>query len=356
MVLTKQPTTMEATYVSKTVGPAIAMGLAEIVQKKPTDPVEYLANFLYKYVENTDQQTKDKENDSLIKKLRKEREIEEKRQAEMKREQAALRDYEEELRKEKEAEDKRIREMEELAKRKQEISNLAPALPSLSEEEENSVVEFGETKLHQLAAVDGSKLASVLKENYNIFAARNAQFKTPREIAVELNLTDNVQQIDDFIHELVVQENLKQLTDLIILGFEDLFTIVESKYGNADQMEEKGYGKSGYQIFTVLPQIQEKISALKNDIDSKDLESLKANLTEKKLACYRDVQGKSSLHTAIEKGYFEIALFLLEKCPLLSKLNDCNEKYPADYLKEIDPSSLEENEVSFYETLCQLLK
>lgn len=68
-------------------------------------------------------------------------------------------------------------------------------MPSLSEEEENSVVEFGETKLHQLAAVDGSKLASVLKENYNIFAARNAQFKTPREIAVELNLTDNVQQI-----------------------------------------------------------------------------------------------------------------------------------------------------------------
>lgn len=68
---------------------------------------------------------------------------------------------------------------------------------------------------------------------------------------------------------------------------------------------------------------KEKISALKNDIDSKDLESLKANLTEKKLACYRDAQGKSSLHTAIEKGYFEIALYLLEKCPLLSKLNDC---------------------------------
>lgn len=98
-------------------GPAIATGLAEIVLKKPADPVEYLANFLYKYVENTEQQARDKENENLVKKLRKERDIEEKRQAEMKREQAALRDYEEELRKEKEAEDKRIREMEELAKR-----------------------------------------------------------------------------------------------------------------------------------------------------------------------------------------------------------------------------------------------
>lgn len=96
----------------------------------------------------------------------------------------------------------------------------------------------------------------MLKENYNIFAARNNQGKTPRDIAVELNLTDNVQQIDEFIYELVTQENLKQLTDLIVLGFDDLFTIVETKYGNAEQMEEKGLGKSAYQIFTVLPQIQ----------------------------------------------------------------------------------------------------
>lgn len=98
-------------------GPAIAEGLAEIVMRKPADPVEYLANFLYKYVENTNEQEKEKVNECLIKKLRKEKEIEEKRQAEMKREQAALRDYEEELRKEKEAEERRIREMEELAKR-----------------------------------------------------------------------------------------------------------------------------------------------------------------------------------------------------------------------------------------------
>lgn len=354
--MTKQPTTMEAQYVSKTVGPAIAQGLAEIVQRKPVDPVEYLANFLYKFVENQEQQSQDKENENMIKKLRKEKDIEEKRQAEMKREQMALRDYEEELRKEKEAEERRIREMEELAKRKQEISNLAPALPSLSEEEENSVVEFGETKLHQLASTADSKLASVLKENYNSFAARNSQLKTPRDLAVELNLTENVQQIDEFIYELVTTENLKQLTDLIILGFDDLFTIVETQYGNSEQMEEKGLGKSGYQIFTVLPQIQAKISDLKNFVEAKDLESLKANLTEKKQACYRDAQGKTSLHTAIEKGYFEIAMFLLEKCPLLSKLNDANEKYPADYLKEVDTGSIEETEASYYETLCQLLK
>lgn len=341
---------------SKSVGPAIAAGLAEIVLRKPNDPVEYLANFLYKFVQNTRQQEMDADNVEMVKKLRRENEIEEKRQTEMKKEQSALRDYEEEMRKDKEAEERRVREMEELAKRKQEISNLAPALPSLSEEEENSVVEFGETKLHELAAVAGSKLASVLQENYNSFAARNGQGKTPRDIAVEMSLAENVQQIDEFIYELVSGENVKQLTDLIILGFDDLFAIVETKYGSAEQMEEKGLGKAAYQIYTVLPQIQAKITELKNNIESKDLEGLKANLTEKKLACYRDNIGKTSLHTAIERGFFEIAMFLLEKCPLLSKLNDATEKYPADYLKEVDAASIDESEVPYYETLCQLFQ
>ena len=82
----KQPSTMEAQYVSRTVGRPIAAALAEIVLNKPADPVEYLANFLHKHVQNTNQQTADRDNENLVKQLRKEKDIEEKRQAEMKRE------------------------------------------------------------------------------------------------------------------------------------------------------------------------------------------------------------------------------------------------------------------------------
>ena len=39
-------------------GPAVAQGLAEIILKRPADPVEYLANYLYKYKENKNQQQK----------------------------------------------------------------------------------------------------------------------------------------------------------------------------------------------------------------------------------------------------------------------------------------------------------
>lgn len=48
--------TLEAQYVKRTVGPALKQGLAEIVEKRPADPVEYLANFLLKYAENINNQ------------------------------------------------------------------------------------------------------------------------------------------------------------------------------------------------------------------------------------------------------------------------------------------------------------
>lgn len=39
-------------------GPALARGLAEIVEKRPSDPVEYLAHFLHKFVKNKIEQEK----------------------------------------------------------------------------------------------------------------------------------------------------------------------------------------------------------------------------------------------------------------------------------------------------------
>lgn len=69
-------------------------------------------------------------------------------------------------------------------------------MPSLAEEEDQ-IVEFGQTKLHELAAVDagGSNLSALIKQNINSIAARNADSKTARDVANELNLTDNVRQI-----------------------------------------------------------------------------------------------------------------------------------------------------------------
>lgn len=73
--------------------------------------------------------------------------------------------------------------------------------------------------------------------------------------------------------------------------------------------------------------VQAKIRDILNSIEANDLEALKSNTEQNKLLYLRDNKGKSPLHKAIEKQSFEIALYLLEKCPLLAKINDCVKKY-----------------------------
>ena len=43
---------MDTAYLKEHVGRALTLGLTEIAQKKPVDPIEYLSKWLRKHVEN----------------------------------------------------------------------------------------------------------------------------------------------------------------------------------------------------------------------------------------------------------------------------------------------------------------
>lgn len=43
---------MDSEYLKRHVGAALSLGLSEVCQKKPADPIDYLANWLRKFVQN----------------------------------------------------------------------------------------------------------------------------------------------------------------------------------------------------------------------------------------------------------------------------------------------------------------
>lgn len=63
-------------------------------------------------------------------------------------------------------------------------------------------------------------------------------------------------KLDEAIWDLVEQENYKQLSDLTILGFDDLFSIIDAKYGSQEEMIEREMPNQAEQIYSTLPSIQ----------------------------------------------------------------------------------------------------
>ncbi|CAF4784284.1 unnamed protein product [Rotaria sp. Silwood1] len=329
-------------------GPVLIRGLTEIVERRPNDPIEYLATFLYKQVQNTRAQKKKEEEAKQLELERQQAEEEKQHRAQLKNEIRALREQEENERKQREAEEKRKRDAEELARRHKELAAAPPPLPAVREEDDVFVVEFGETELHRQAAVQNANLSELLRDNYHSIASRNAEGKTPRDVALDAGLQENVDQIDTFCVQLLQNGNTKAINDLLLCGYTEIINQLKT-------IEDTDEDTNDF-INNEIPQLLGKIKQLNQAIKDGDIETVDTMISDRKnFALYRDSEGSSSLHDAIENRQYNIALSLLQKYPSLALVKDIRDRASLDLLNSIDEDTITDEQRDAYDQLKEAL-
>jgi len=282
-------------------------------------------------------------------------EEEQRNKARLKNEITALRERENNERKQRELEEKRKRDAEELAKRHKDMVNVPPALPSVKEEEDVFIVEFGETELHRQAAVQGANLSKLLRESYHSIASRNSEGKTPRDVAIEAKIQENADQIDEYCVELLHNGNYKALNDLLLCGYAELADYFAQQNIIPDDLTRDGETDQANYITQEIPQLLKKIKDVQQAIRDGNMQNVDMLVDRKAIALYRDKEGFCSLHDCVDSRQFEIATFLVNKYPSLALVRDVRDRTSLDLLNEISEDSLSDEQRESYEQLKEAL-
>lgn len=320
------PTTIDGKYVAEHLGTALTLALAEIADCRPWDPIEYLGQWLYKYRENRNYIEKQEQLMREIREEEKQTAAAEKERERIRQEQKSIMEAER-LERERAEEEKRRKEKEELQRQAREMDALAqrPNLDTVkeeSEEEANGKDKQGQTELHKLAAQEGADLTALLKLGYNL-AERDIFCKTPRDVAVESGVQDNINAIDNFIRGLVEKGKFNLVEQLLLDGYTEFQPIIDKLSSETQTEEVKNFLQS-------IPEVQSKITSLIQAVHQGDLTTVQEQL-DKKMSMVKDKTGQSPLHKAVIRQHRDITEHIVTAYPDTVKCKDQLNRTPYHY-------------------------
>ncbi|CAG2230551.1 unnamed protein product [Mytilus edulis] len=330
-----KPTTIDGKYVAEHLGSALTFALAELAEKRPKDPIEYLSKWLYKYRENMDHNMQQEALIENLKQAEEEKVLEAERKERIKTEQKQL-EEEERQRKIKEEEEKKKKEQEELQRKAKEAALAQrPNLETVTEEGEEETPSKekdskGQTELHRLAAQEGADMRTLINMGYSI-AERDADQKTARDIAEVAGITDNVQAIDNYVRDLLKEENVDELEQLVLEGYDKLESILESITDQSEDLK---------QFTSSLPDYMKKIQEVFSVVQKGVLRDVQQTLERKKLATARDNMGRCPLHIAVLTENNDVVEYIAKSFPATVKCKDHMNRTPLHYAMGLNNEDL----------------
>nr|CAH7761425.1 unnamed protein product [Callosobruchus chinensis] len=306
--------TEEGRYLASSLGDPLIKGLTEVANKRPDDPIAYLAQYLYNFAnEPVKRRVKTQENqhEALI--------IGSPTNADNNKSVPASID-------------------------------VVTVEPEENEEEDSAFNstnrdEHGQSMLHFAAARAHGRnaLFQLLIETQINIAYRDELYRTARDISIQANLPENTSEIDRYVFYIATKGDTEKLVELLLDGYDHITDIVDDEdqpiieaVTNANQPEAVSFLQS---ILT----FEEKRERVHHAIRQGSVSNVTTLLADendtgsgKLLAIGKNSYGRCTLHIAVLCQQEEIVDYLANTFPDTLKLGDNLERTALHYAMGVE--------------------
>ncbi|XP_049861504.1 uncharacterized protein LOC126355260 isoform X1 [Schistocerca gregaria] len=300
--------TEEGRYLAASLGDPLIKGLKEIADKRPQDPVTYLATYLFNAANNHKSISNMQENDRLI------------------------------------APPPPAKGRLEAAPIPSDMDPQEPDIEEVPETPEKSAIdrdEHGQSMLHFAAARAHGRngLFQLLQETGLNAGYRDELYRTARDVAIQANIPDNIHDIDKWVLHLAANGEREKLMELLLEGYDHILDVENDDGLSIIEVVAQSEQPETLQFLQSISDFEERREELHNAVRQGNLlrvrELLEADDAEL-LAIAKNIYGRSSLHIAVLCQDEEITQFLTDRFPTTLKTGDNLERTALHYAMGVE--------------------
>ncbi|XP_021940111.1 uncharacterized protein LOC110839862 isoform X3 [Zootermopsis nevadensis] len=300
--------TEEGQYLTNALGDPLVKGLAEVANARPSDPIAHLATYLYNYA-NTSRDIRNNTQQSA---------------------------------------------MMITTGPPEAVGNFAAALPSslvedpdtiqpASDSPETAVTsanrdEHGQSMLHFAAARSHGRnaLFQLLQEVDINVGYRDELYRTARDVAIQANLPENIQDIDKWVLYMAARGETEKLMQLLLEGYDHILDVEDEEENHIFDVVQRQNEQETMAFLQSIPSFEERREQLHSTIRRGNMEELKSILTPeagkgKLLAVAKNAYGRCSLHIAVLSQDEEMTEFIATNFRETLRVGDNLERTPLHY-------------------------
>ncbi|XP_058451584.1 uncharacterized protein LOC131430543 isoform X3 [Malaya genurostris] len=321
--------TEEGRYLATSLGDPLIKGLTEVANKRPADPIIYLATYLYNFANQSrsktsaSSQTSANRNDSNNNQI----ELVAKEESDKELEGSATTEETVEVLDQ--------REMAGTAVEKEDLSPSSPESSSAVSSSDNRD-EHGQSMLHFACARSHGKnaLIQLIDESGISITYRDELYRTARDVSLQATQPDNSREIDRYVLGLAARGDLESLTNMLLDGYDHIADVAGTDGTTILQVTSSRGHREVVRFLEGIREFEDNRENLLKAVRNQNIDKVKeiTQLSDGlKLARAKNYYGRCSLHIAVLFESEEIVEYLATNFRHTLKIGDNLERTALHY-------------------------